>query len=199
MTMSTSILRAIAATGATLAFAAGFTVQAFASEPLDTEFVDGGEITIQLSAGEHRITASRDSHIRVSWRLDDNYDDGDVDARTVINGAEARLELDGPRKNFRTVIEVPQNSNLIVRLSAGELDVEKVTGDKDIRLRAGDLSIEVGDAKDFAHVEGSLWAGDISAGPFNIEAEGLFRSIEYVGEGERTLRFHLYAGDVDLY
>jgi hypothetical protein len=169
------------------------------TSPVDTAFVDGGRITIELSAGEHRIIESADNHIRVSWKVGEERQSSKVDARTKVDGSQATITLDGPRNKFHSVIEVPLHSDLTVRLSAGELSVEKVTGDKDIRLRAGDLSIEVGDAKDYAHVEGSLWAGDISAKPFKIDASGLFRSIEWQGEGKHTLRFHLYAGDVRLY
>ena len=169
------------------------------ADELDKPFVDGGKVTIYLSAGDHRITESDDDHIRVRWRADDRRRGEDVDARVDIDGSTAKIEIDGPRKNFRTVIQVPQHSDLTIRLSAGELSVDRVVGNKDIRLRAGDLSIEVGDGEQYALVEGSLWAGDIDARPLNSEASGLFRSIEWKGEGEHELSFHLYAGDVTLY
>ena len=169
------------------------------TDSLETAFVDGGRITIKLSAGEHRITESPDNHIRVHWRLEDESSSGDVDASTDVDGSTAMIDVDGPLKNFHTVIEVPRHSDLTVRLSVGELDVGNVEGDKDIRLRAGDLSIEVGNTKNYANVEGFLWAGDIDAGPFEKEASGLFRSIEWQGDGEHELRFKLYAGDVRLY
>lgn len=169
------------------------------TDQLDTAFVDGGRITIALSAGEHRISESADDHIRVRWSVDREYSSQDVDARTNIDGSTAKIEIDGPRKNFRTFIEVPRHSDLVVRLTAGELFVGDIEGDKDIRLRAGDLSIDVGDGKAYAHVEGSLWAGDIDGGPLDRDASGLFRSIDWRGEGEHELRFHLYAGDVTLH
>jgi hypothetical protein len=169
------------------------------SDSLETAFVDGGRITITLSAGEHRITESPDDHIRVHWRVKDQRSSRDVDARTDVDGTTAKIEVDGPRKGFHTVIEVPRHSDLTVRLSAGELKVGNIEGNKDIHLRAGDLSIEVGNTQDYAQVEGSLWAGDIDAGPFKMQASGLFRSIAWKGEGEHQLRFKLYAGDVRLH
>ena len=167
------------------------------TDSLEKAFVDSGEISIKLSAGQHRISRSPVNHIRISWRVDDD-DIGDVETKTRVDGASAEIDIDGPGKNFRTVIEVPGRSDLIVRLSAGELDVEYIEGSKDIELRAGDLSIEVGSTDEYAQVEGSLWAGDIDAGPFNQEKSGLFRSIEWQGEGDHKLRFKLYAGDVKL-
>ena len=111
----------------------------------------------------------------------------------------AIVEVDGPRRDFHTVIEVPQNSDLTIRLTAGDLRVGNVGGDRDIYLRAGDLNIEVGDASEYSHVEGSLWAGDISAGPFEKHSSGLFRSMDWRGDGDQELHFKLYAGDVDIY
>ncbi len=121
-------------------------------------------------------------------------------ARTTVEGSTAKVDVDGPsNSNFRTVIEVPEQSDLKVRLTAGVLKIQDVGGDRDIRLRAGELHIEVEDTDDYASVAGSLWAGDIDAGPFKQEASGLFRSIEWKGEGENGIKFKLYAGDVKLY
>lgn len=192
--------RGVLALGAGLALvSAQLHSEGSTADTLDTAFVDGGRVTINLSAGEHRISESPDDHIRVRWSLDPRYSNQDVDARTEVDGSAATLHIDGPRKNFRTTIEVPRHSNLKVRLTAGELSVENIIGDKDISLRAGDLSIDVGDGEDYAHVQGSLWAGDIVARPLDREASGLFRSIDWTGEGEHELRFHLYAGDVTLH
>jgi hypothetical protein len=164
----------------------------------EAEFVDGGRIHIKLSAGEHSIIENADTTIRVSWRVREK-DIREVEAHTVVDGSAARIDIDGPNKNFQTVIEVPRHSDLVVQLSAGELNIGNIEGDKDIRLRAGELSVEVGDVGDYGDVKGSLWAGDIDAGPFNLEKSGLFRSIEWKGDGAHALRFKLWAGDVTLF
>lgn len=169
------------------------------TDSLETAFVDGGRIVIELSAGEHRISESADNTIRVHWRVKDQDKAKDVDASTRVDGSEATIEIDGPRNHFHTVIEVPRRTDLSVRLTAGELDIAGIEGDKDVRLRAGELSIDVGNPDEYSNVEGSLWAGDIDAGPFAREASGLFRSIDWQGEGERELRFKLMAGEVRLY
>ena len=168
------------------------------ADSLETAFVDNGTITLDLSAGEHRITESPDDHIRVRWSFSEKVSSRKVDARSDVNGSTAKIKVDGPR-NFKTVIEVPKHSDLVIRVSAGEVSVEKIVGDKDIHLRAGELSVEVGDADQYALVDGSLWAGDIDAGPFAYESGGLFRSVEWQGSGEHTLKFKLRAGDVTLY
>ncbi len=168
------------------------------ADSVETRFTGGGKITIELSAGEHRIVRSEDEHIRVHWNLDDETKK--VKARTTVEGSTAKVDVDGPNNsNFRTVIEVPEQSDLKVRLTAGVLKVQDVGGDRDIRLRAGELHIEVDDTENYGKVAGSLWAGDIDAGPFKQGASGLFRSIDWKGEGESDLKFKLYAGDVKLY
>lgn len=167
------------------------------SDSTEVAFVDRGRIEIKLSAGEHTITENSENVIRVSWHVEDD-DIRDVDTHTEVSGSTAKIDIDGPQKNFRTVIEVPRHSDLVVRLSAGELDVGPIEGNKDIRLRAGDLDIEVGNVDEYGQVKGSLWAGDIDAGPFNLEKSGLFRSIKWEGNGDHTLRFKLYAGDITI-
>ena len=164
----------------------------------ETDFITGGKITIELTAGEHRIVQGDGEQIRIEWTQDDDL--YEVKARTTVEGRTARVDVDGPsNNNFRTVIEVPRDSDLKVRLTAGVLNIEDVGGDRDIRLRAGELRIEVDDTEQYAKVAGSLWAGDINAGPFQKETSGLFRSLKWTGEGENKLQFKLYAGDVSLY
>jgi len=185
--------------GAFLCFSAS---NLYSDEPftdsLETAFVDGGEIEIKLSAGQHTISKSNDNTIRVYWRVRDE-DTHKVDADTQVNGTKAVVDIDGPMKNFESVIEVPMHSDIIVRVSAGELFVGNLEGDRDIKLRAGDLNIEVGSPEDYAQVDGSLWVGDLDAGPFNANKSGLFRSLKWEGEGSHSLRFKLRAGDVELY
>ena len=50
-----------------------------------------------------------------------------------------------------------------------------VTGNKDIELHAGDLTIGVGDPTDYAHVQASVTTGDIDAKAFGESHGGLFR------------------------
>jgi hypothetical protein len=69
---------------------------------------------------------------------------------------------------------LPTRSGLRVRLTAGDLTVEGIEGNKDIESHAGDLTIDVGRAEDYHRVDASLWAGDLQAPPFNVSKGGLF-------------------------
>jgi hypothetical protein len=101
---------------------------------------------------------------------------------------------DGPE----IIVEVPKTSDLFVRMPFGDLTLEGVTGDKDVELHAGDLSIEVGNAADYGRVDASVNAGDINAGPFGESRDGLFRSFQKTGAGRYKLHAHLGAGDLML-
>ena len=106
----------------------------------------------------------------------------------------------GPVNNGPSIfIEVPKATNLYVRLSFGDLNIEGISGDKDVEMHAGDLNIEVGSPADYAHVDASVGAGDINAGPFGENRDGLFRSFEKSGPGRYKLHAHIGAGDLNLH
>jgi hypothetical protein len=110
------------------------------------------------------------------------------------------ITTDGPsNRSLRFTIEVPERSDLYVRMTAGDLTIEDIRGNKDVELRAGDLKIDVGQAADYKTVDASLWAGDIRASAFRIFKGGLFRSFEWAGNGPYRLHARLLAGDLHLY
>ncbi len=173
--------------------------QSRASDSLETAFVANGQIRIILSAGGYRISESPDNHIRLQWSVKDSSQLRRVRVDADVDGSDATIVINGPTNNFRATIEVPTRSDLTVRLSAGELSIEDIVGDKDVRLNAGELRIEVGRPEDYSRVEGSVWAGEIDAAPFRIEKGGLFRSFDWRGDGEYELRASLKAGELQLY
>src|SRR5262245_11612814 len=170
-----------------------------ATDSLERAFVSNGRIRMDLSAGEYRISASRDNRIRLDWSVRDTDQLSRVKARADVNGADATITTDGPSNHFKVSIQVPARSDLYVRLTAGDLRVEGIEGNKDIEAHSGDLTIDVGRADDYQRVDGGVWAGDINAEPFQITKEGLFRSFDWKGHGPYKLHVHLKAGDVKLF
>ena len=169
------------------------------SESLEAPFTAGGQIEMELSAGEYRIAASPDDQIRVQWSVRKQSQLRRVEAYADVDGADATIVVDGPSDNLRVTIEVPRQSDLTIDLSAGELSVEDIVGNKDIRLNAGELRIDVGRPDDYRRVEASVWAGDLKAAPFRMSTGGLFRSFDWRGDGEYRLRAKLKAGEHHLY
>jgi hypothetical protein len=113
--------------------------------------------------------------------------------------ASARLSIsDTPRNDFRAVIRVPETCDLVVRHSAGDLRIGAIHGNKDLRTRAGNLEVAVGDPRDYASVYASVTAGDLDAKPFQASEGGLFNSFRWSGPGKYALKARLMAGDLVL-
>ena len=181
-------------------FAASVAAQSKApATSLERPFAAGGRITMDLSAGEYEITGAADSRIRLDWDVEDRDRLDEVDNRVTVKGTEARVATDGPTGNFRVRIQVPVQSNLHIRLTAGEMAIKGIEGDKDVELHAGELDIDVIRAEDYGHVDAGVWAGEIHASPFRITKEGLFRSFDWSGKGKYRLHAHLKAGELRLH
>lgn len=172
--------------------------QTSGSDRLERAFVSGGKIVMDLSAGGYRIEGTSDADIRVRWHTRDPDDMERVRARLDVTGREAAIRLDGRGNNFRATIELPERSDIVLRLSAGEIVIRGIEGNKDIDMWAGDITVAVGEPNRYSRVETSVRAGDISASPFRVTKSGLFRSFTYDGKGPYRLRVKLMAGDLKL-
>jgi len=103
-----------------------------------------------------------------------------------------------PHNNFQATIEVPRHSNLWARLSAGELVVEDVEGDKNLEVLAGRIQVDVPHAEQYGHRDASVTAGSIESSAFDVSKGGLFRSFEQHGPGKYRLHAHVMTGEIDL-
>ena len=162
--------------------------------PAEKDFVSGGKVAITLESGDYEIHASSDNRIHVRWN---EASGARVKLTTNGNSADLRVE-NTPNNNFHATIEVPALTDLRVRLTAGDMRVPGIKGDKDIEINAGDLNLSVGSSNDWDRVDASVTAGDINATPFGGSKGGLFRSFNWKGPGKYRMHVHLTAGDVNL-
>ena len=169
------------------------------NHPFAVDFPSGSKLRMHLRSGEFRIVGHNDNKIAVhlNGRNADNARDLTVRFRRSDNDADLRI-FGGPKNNLEVTIEIPSSAMLFIRMSAGDLSVEGVSGDKDVELYAGDLTISVGDAADYGHVDASVLSGDLEAAPFHESHGGLFRSFEKHGAGKYRLHAHVGAGDLTL-
>jgi hypothetical protein len=100
------------------------------------------------------------------------------------------------RDDFQVEFQVPKAVALTLRMSAGEVKIQGIEGDKDLRLHAGEITVQVGDGAAYGPVSASVWAGEIKPGPFGGGKEGLFRSFSYEGQGRHSLLAKVKAGEV---
>ena len=160
-------------------------------------FMSGGTVRLDLAAGEYEIVASKDNHIRVSW--DDRGKHADVTLRIDVNASRATVRTETPWKDGPTIrIELPRRTNMVVRLTAGDLNIKGIEGSKDVSARAGDVIISVGPREQYRYVKASVSVGDLTSDAFNVNKDGLFRSFEWTGTGQYELRAQLMAGDLKL-
>jgi hypothetical protein len=172
--------------------------QSSSGTAVDKTFAAGGTVTMRLAAGDYRIAGRADDKIRVSWKVDRAEDASRVKAEADIRGTTALIATTGVKNGMHFSIEVPARSDIDINLSAGDLDVRGIEGSKKVESWAGDISIDVGQPEQYRDVEASVRAGDLSARPFNVSKDGLFRSFSWKGKGAYSLRVKLFAGDLTL-
>jgi hypothetical protein len=198
--MRIALATAILGTALVTAPLAGADQDGRAKESLERAFSQNGRIRMDLSAGDYRISGSPDNRIRLEWSVRDAAQLPQVKARADVRDRDATITTDAPsNKGLRVVIEVPKQADLYVRLTAGDLRIEGIQGNKDVELHAGDVRIDVGRADDYRIVDASVWAGDITAPPFQVNKGGLFRSFDWRGGGPYRLHAKLMAGDLHLF
>jgi hypothetical protein len=168
--------------------------QGAASRP----FAPGGRVRMDLSAGDYTIQAGRDDQIHVRWETRTRGELADTTVDIQTRGGEATIVTDGPHNHFRVHIELPARSDVRVALSAGDLKMEGIVGNKDISSWAGNIRIDVGKVEDYKSVHAKVTAGDIKADAFHVSKGGLFRSFSWQGPGRYSLDVRLTAGDLSL-
>jgi hypothetical protein len=176
-------------------FQAAICMQGQASgSPTEKDFVSGGKVEMTLESGDYEVSPSSDNRIHVRW----NESNKGIAVKLTTNGKSADLRVENTPNNFHARIEVPAATDLRIRMTAGNLRVGEIKGDKDIEMNAGDLRVAVGNANEWREVDASVTAGDVNAAPFQARTGGLFRSIRWKGPGKYRLYIHVMAGDVNL-
>jgi len=163
--------------------------------PVQAKFLSGGRVRMTLCPSGIDITGTDEPTLRVTYYPERD----DARVRIQISGDTADLRLTRcPHNNFRARIEIPKSSALYVRMFAGQLDINGVTGDKDVELTFGQVNLDVGKADEYGRVDASVNSGQINAVAFHVEKGGLFRSFDQHGPGKYRLHAHVGAGQVDL-
>ena len=173
-------------------------IQSTFGQPVDKPFAKGGVIRMELAAGDYKIAGSPDDKIRVEWRADRADQAANIRADAEIRGTTAVIATRGFKNGIHFTIAVPARSDIDIDLSAGDLDVRGIEGNKRVESWAGDVTIEVGKPDLYRRVEASVRAGDLNARAFNVSKGGLMRSFAWAGTGPYSLRVKLFAGDLAL-
>src|ERR1051326_8131017 len=162
---------------------------------MDKAFVSGGEVELMLESGSYDVKPSPDNRVHVQW---DEAGGKEAKVSVTANGRVAEVRTENTPNNFHVTIAVPTATNLYVRMTGGDLTVGAVKGNKDIEVKAGNVTVNVGKSSEWAQVEASVTTGNLEAPAFQSNDSGLFRSLHWSGPGQYRLHASLTAGNLRL-
>jgi hypothetical protein len=170
-----------------------------ANHPFSADFASGGRMHLRVQSGEINVIGVDQNRVSVELSGKRAYDARTLKVRLERRDGDADLRIwGGPRKDLTITIRIPANTDLHARIPFGEVHVENISGNKDVELHAGELSVSVGDSADYSHVDASVNAGEVDAHPFGESHGGLFRSFHKEGSGRHRLHAHVGAGQLTL-
>jgi hypothetical protein len=163
----------------------------------------GMRLFVYSKPAEVDLVGTDGREIRVTCRLgdsDDSWRAGEVRIRFRKDDGASRLAITGgPSNNVHITIEIPHQTHLKVRVPAGAIHVKDVTGDKDIDVDAGELTITGVNPQEYRSVDASVDIGEVRASEFSVDKGGFFRSFKRLSaEGLYRLDAHIITGSIKL-
>ncbi len=146
-------------------------------------------LTIHSRPAGLEIVGTDQAAIHVSCTSGDEGDAQRIHIRFQGNQDDETLTIAGDLRkgnNLRVRIEVPRKTSLRVDMSAGEVKVEEIAGDKDIDLYAGRIAISSTRPWDYRSVDVSVSIGAVKAPVYGAEKGGFFRGITKETAGRRV-------------
>jgi DUF4097 and DUF4098 domain-containing protein YvlB len=171
-------------------------------QPLDAPLRRGAELTLSSLPAGIEVVGTEQEAIHVTCVADDMNSAKDIRVQFTGDATRAKLTIrDDHHKhnNLRIRVEVPRKINLSVRVSAGAVKVDEVTGDKDIEVTAGNITISSTREWDYKDVNASVSIGAVNAQAYGADKGGFFPSFRKENaSGEYRLHAHVTTGQIDL-
>ncbi len=169
------------------------------ARPFSADFPSGGKLRIRSRSAEVHIIGVDENRISVEVSGKKAGQAADLRVRMKEKDGISELRISGgPSGDITLTIRIPRQTDLYARVPFGEVHVENVSGNKDVEMHAGDLTVAVGNSADYAHVDASVYSGEIDGPAFGEERGGLFRSFKKNGSGKYRLHAHVGAGQLTL-
>jgi len=167
--------------------------------PFSADFASGGRLRLHVRSGDVHVVGTDQNSISVELSGKKRREARNVRVRLEESHGATDLQISGgPRKDLTITVRIPRNTDLYARIPGGEVRVENVTGNKDIELHGGELTVAVGNAADYSHVDASVTVGELDGEPFGESHGGFFRSFRKEGGGRYRLHAHVGAGQLTL-
>ncbi|MGD0267630.1 MAG: hypothetical protein ABSB14_01095, partial [Candidatus Sulfotelmatobacter sp.] len=154
------------------------------------------------NVGDLHIRRGDSDKIRLHYTVKSWSESHVKDARVDIDlhGRDANIEFRAPTSGntqFDVELEVPQNTNLDVHEKVGDLRIEGIEGDKDLRLGIGDIRVAFGRAA-YHLVRASTSIGDVDGEGYGETSDWLGKTLRYSGDGKYELHARVGVGDIRL-
>lgn len=171
-------------------------------QTLDAPLRSSAMLTIDSRPAGIEIVGTDQEAIHISCTADDTDSARSILLRLSGTPAHAKLTITGAylkHGNLQIRVEVPRKTNLGVQMSAGQVKVDEIVGDKDIQLYAGQITISSAHEWDYRNVNASVDIGQVNAQVYGADKGGFFRVFrkENAG-GEYRLHAHITTGQIDL-
>jgi len=168
--------------------------------PFEAPLKSGAALSIDSRSAEIQIVGTDQEAIRVSCTIKQPEQAKEIVFQFSEGKTSSKLRLKGgPTNNVRIRIEVPRTTSLTIHAPAGVLGVDGVTGDKDMELHAGEITVSHVDGAEYKSVEASVGVGEVRASAFGIEKGGFLRKFtkENAG-GKYRLHARVGSGSIQL-
>jgi hypothetical protein len=169
------------------------------NHPFSVDFPAYSRLHLRIRSGDVRVVGVDQERVSVEVSGSNAFKARDLKVRFEKKDDGGHLRVrGGPQNGITITVRIPAKTDLHARVPFGDVLVENVSGNKDVELHAGDLTVEVVDQKDYARVDASVYTGDLDADVFGASKGGLFRSFRYDGAGRYRLHAHVGAGQLTL-
>lgn len=200
------IMKTFCAAAGTVLFACSLTSFAQTSvvcgQTLDTPLHSRAALIIDSRPAGLEIVGTDQEKIHLTCTADDADVKQQIHIQFTGDPHAGKLAVTGgstKHGNVQVRIEVPRKTNLKVQMSAGQVKVEEVVGDKDIGLHAGQITIDSTQNWNYRVIDTFVDIGQVNAPAYGVSKGGFFRGFtKKVKDGEYRLRARVMTGQIEL-
>jgi hypothetical protein len=164
------------------------------------DFASGGRVELHMRYGDVKVLAAQDDHLSIHYTMQSEHSDfiSKVTTRFEISPSAALLRIDAPRNGSVDVeLKVPESSNIWLRVTAGDIVIGPIDGNKNVETYAGDIRIDLPEHFDAGAIDVRTHAGEVTA-PWGKPQGWIGGTLKYDGGGKQSIHAHTFAGDIEL-
>ena len=167
-------------------------------------FAPGQQVHFGISVGDVRVLpAHGDDELRLVIHPKHAVPSSEMQSwvrQFDVSGNQANIQLQPPKGgNVTVTLYVPSSTALNINMDVGNLDVDRVRGDKNISVGVGNLTLGSLNPDEYGMVSLSTGVGNLEDSVFSAQQSGLVgKSENTVGKGKFQIRAHVGTGNLRL-